>query len=274
MNKNLSQQKQVGQVPQDLSKNSNKNSGPSGVSVRLRPAITITGLLLLVGGGVSVLSTGLSLLSAIAIFFGLVVLVVNRFLRGPSGPLLTAADQIESQREAKLKELKRYISKTQYLENVGDLGETAAAQLTQISERFKKFGDLLALKFNPNEITYTRYFSAAEQTFLSILDNLHEVATSLNNIDAIDPDYTEDQLKLHSKDNSALEERKVLREKQISVVTELFAFNEKAITEFDRVSTALAEVKTQQGQSDVGLEVAMAELTELANRAKKYSIST
>lgn len=271
---NLPQQKHIGHVKE--------NPITGLVSVRLRPAVTATGLVLLIGGGVSILSSGLSLLSAFAILVGFVVLVTNRLLRRSSGSLLEGANKVESQRETKLKELKRYINKAQYLENVGDHGEKTAAQLNQISERFKKFQDLLALKFNPGEITYARYFSAAEQTFLSILDNLHNAATSLNNISAIDPTYTDVQLKEHArnagvsdgKEKEALQERKVLREKQISIVTELLAFNEKAITEFDRVSTALAAVKTQPGQSDTGLEAAMAELTELANRAKKYSIST
>ena len=263
---NLPQQNQVRQVQE--------KSSTSGVSVRLRPAVTVTGLILLVGGGISFVFAGLGLFSTVAIGLGIAALVTNSLLRRSGDPLLQGANQLEFQRETKLKELKRYISKTQYLENVGSHGEKAAAQLIQISERFKKIQDLLALKFNIGEITYARYFSAAEQTFLSILDNLHDVATSLNNISAIDPAYTDEQLKSNGQETAALQERKTLREKQISRVIELFAFNEKAITEFDRVSTALAAVKTQQGQSDTGLESAMAELTELANRAKKYSVST
>ena len=97
----------------------------------------------------------------------------------------------------------------------------------------------------------------------------------------MDPHYTDGQLKERERNVDAfdimkketLQERKLLREKQISIVTELLAFNEKAITEFDHVSTALVAVQTQQGQSEAGLETAMAELNVLANRAKKYSIS-
>lgn len=262
---NLPNQRQVKGTPE--------KSGSTPVSVRLRPAVTVTGLILLVGGMISVLSAGFGLFSTLAIGAGVAVLITNRLLIRSSQPLLDGANQVEANRELKLKELKRYISKAQYLEHVGDLGEKTAAQLNQISERFKKFQDLLALKFNPSEITYSRYFSAAEQTFLSILDNLHQAATSLNNISSMDPTYTDDQLKGNgSGDMVALKERKSLREKQVSIVTELLSFNEKAITEFDRVSTALSEVQTQRGQSDTGLETAMAELAELASRAKKYSI--
>lgn len=162
---------------------------------------------------------------------------------------------------------------------MGDLGERTAQQLTQISDRFKKFNHLLEQKFSPSEITFGRYYSAAERTFLAVLDNLNRNATSLENLDAIDPNYIEEQLKKLSIDPSknreeinSFNERKMLREKQTNIVNEILSFNEKAITDFDRVSTALSEIKTQSGHSDVSLDSAMEELTELANRAKKYSI--
>lgn len=269
-------------LPQPRQKSGPPTAGKSKLlSVQLRPVVTLTGTALLIGGAIGIFSSGFGLPSLIATSVGAVVLILNQFLKKSITSPVEAAEMIHTQREAKLKELKRQISKSQYLENVGDLGERTAQQLTQISDRFKKFQELLQQKFNPNEITYGRYYSAAERTFLSILDNLNLSAASLGNIDAIDPKYIDEQLKQLSVDASknageinSLNERKLLRKKQIESVMELLAFNEKAITEFDRVSTALSEVKTQRGQSDATLEAAMQELTELANRAKKYSITS
>jgi len=259
----------------------NETSRDRTLTVQLRPAVSAAGVILLVGGVGSLVFSGIGFLSALAIVFGVLTLLINGLLKRSQAPL-DAFDQIESSQEQKIKELKRYVSKSQYLENVGGLGEKAADQLTQINERFKKFQDLLLLKFNPGEITFSRYHSAAEQTFLSILDNLNFVATSLNNINAIDPKYIDDRLKEATKTGAqqdaaevaSLKERKVLREQQISRIQELFSFNEKAITEFDRVSATLSETQTRKGESNIGLEASMAQLTELANRAKKYSVSS
>jgi hypothetical protein len=71
----------------------------------------------------------------------------------------------------------------------------------------------------------------------------------------------------------AIVERRELRKKQEESIRGALEFNEKALTEFDRVSAALSEIRTSKGLSDMGLEASMAELLELANRAKKYSIN-
>jgi hypothetical protein len=222
--------------------------------VRLRPAVLyVGGGALLIAGGAVILK-GISLLVSLALVFGLISLAFGvKVQRAPSPQEL--ALRAEEARAEQLKQLKRTISKTQYLENVGDLGERAAAQLGHIQERFSSFQGLLSQKFNPSEITYGRYLAAAEQTYLSILDNLSLAAARLNTLEAMEPSAQ-------------------TRTEQTSRVNELFNFNEKAIVEFDRVSLALSDVQTRQGNSSVGLDSAMAELTELAARAKKYSVDS
>jgi hypothetical protein len=222
----------------------------SNLPEKYRPAVTVTGLSLLTAGAVGVLWAGFSLIPALALGLGTLVFLVSRLLR-PATPVLDA--------DSGLKPLKRFISKAQYLENVGDLGEKTASQLDEISDRFNTFQKLLLLKFSPEEITYSRYFGSAHQTYLSVLDNLNEVATSLVVINAMAP--------------SRVEERESLREKQIESVKELLALNDRAITEFDRVSTALSDVKTARGYADTDLDAAMQQLAQLAERAKKYSIT-
>ena len=54
-------------------------------------------------------------------------------------------------------------------------------------------------------------------------------------------------------------------------VNTLLTFNENAITEFDRVNAAIAEVKGAKAQTSVDLDSAMRELETLAQRAKKLS---
>jgi len=222
------------------------------------PIRFITGTALLMGGIVSIAFWGVGFFSILNLLAGILFLLGAKPFRRLSA--IDVAHQIETQDQEKLKELKRYISKTQYLENVGNLGEKAANQLSQICERYDSFQKILPLKFSPNEITYSRYHTAVKQTFLSILDNLNLAATTLNHINSLDI--------------QSIEERKLLREQQVQKLNELFSLNDKAITEFDRLSTALSEIQTRKGESSTGLEASIAELTELANRAKKYNVSS
>jgi len=232
-------------------------------SVRLRPLVTITGAALIVSSAVTLLASGLGVFSILGFLAGTAVLFTDRLLRKSFSPMPGLLPG-ESKREARIKDLKRYISKTQYLENIGDFGEITARHLTQISERYKNFQAILEKKFDPGELTFGRYHSAAEQTFLSILDNLHNVALSLNNLSTMDPST--------KSETTPPTERQKLRDHEVLKIKELLSFNEQAITEFDRVSTALSQVQTKKGESDTGLEAAMAELKELADRAKKYSV--
>lgn len=228
-------------------------SSPSQpVLVRLRPVVTLSSLALVLGGSIGAFA-GFVFFGWMAAALGAGTLLFSRFFIKKPAAIL---QQFELQEAARFKELKRQIRKTQYLENVGELGEKTAQQLEQISKRFDKFALLLSQKFNPRELTFGRYYSAAEQTHLATLDNLSSCAASLNQLDVIDESNAE---------------RQDLRQKQIEKIKELLAENEKAITEFDRVSTALSSVRIQRGEADVGLEQAMAELTELGQRAKKYA---
>lgn len=187
-----------------------------------------------------------------------------------------SANAEESARAARLKERSRYIGKARYLTRVGKLGEHAADQLQQATHQFKSFDDVLALKFAPTELTFARYRGAAEQTYLAIVDNLSSVATILHSIDVIDPDAIDRRLaEIARHDNAeaqSLTERKALRAQEMARAVALLSFNEEAITEFSRLRAALAVIRTQKGEADVGLESAIAELALLASRAQHYAL--
>jgi hypothetical protein len=252
--------------------------------VRLRPAVQIAALALILGGAIHLILYSMGLISTLLILIGIGTFLFARFLKREVDTLIDENNRKSIPSGAdQLKELRKYISKTQYLENVGSWGEKASEQFAQICERHKSFQDLLLLKFGPNEITYARYHSAAEQTYLSVLDRLREVATVLNSINPIHPKEINAKLQDLAKlgdspqsvsEVSSLNERKLLWERQTSRIDEILALNEKAITEFDRVTSALSETRTQRGESNQDLDSAMAHLRELAERAKKYDISS
>lgn len=218
---------------------------------------------MVVGGGVlSILALGLGLVTVLA-----TALATRSF---------AAPHRVD--RHARLRELRRYISKTRYLENVGDLGERTAHQVERAIEQYEGFVHLLQLKFAPTELTYSRYYDAGEQAFLSILDNLTTVATSLQGLNATDVRRLDARLAQLAAPGTAdpaaeikeLRTQKDEREREVGRINELLAGNERAFSEFSRVRAALSKVQTRKGEADVDLDAAMAQLNEMARRADKY----
>ena len=48
-----------------------------------------------------------------------------------------------------------------------------------VRKRFETMQSLLAAKFEPTELTYSRYFVAGEQAFLAVLDTLDGIVARL-----------------------------------------------------------------------------------------------
>jgi multidrug resistance efflux pump len=147
--------------------------------------------------------------------------------------------------------------------------------------RFELLKNLLGERFKPTELTFSRYFVAGEQTYLAVLDNLDSIASRLQSVSAIDERHATARIaaigrqkKIAPADEEeieALKARLALREAQLDRVNTLLTFNENAITEFDRVNNAVAEVKGTRAQASVDLETAIAELEALAARARKLA---
>lgn len=250
------------------------------ISADSRPAsgnslvIGASGLFVTALSVVSIVLMGFNFFSVCALGLGCILIALSRFMK-PKPLGNRDENQMNLETQESFKELKRYIGKTRYLENVQETGEGIAEQLKQVLERYKRYQELLEQKFNPSEITFSRYLSVAQETFLALMDNLHKAATLANNLSSMDYSYLENMRdKATSIDEYTLSQRKAHYDRQLFLVRELLAFNEKAITEIDKVSVALAEVKTRRGLSDTSLESAMADLTKLAHRAKKYSFET
>jgi len=127
----------------------------------------------------------------------------------------------------------------------------------------------------------SRYFVAGEQTYLAVLDNLDSIASRLQSVSAIDERHATARIAAIGRQKriapadeeeiEALKARLALREAQLDRVNTLLTFNENAITEFDRVNNAVAEVKGTRAQASVDLETAIAELEALAARARKLA---
>lgn len=220
-----------------------------------RAPVRAVSLVVAAGGVVSLFVFGPGFLSLLAIVAGVLAFVAASLLRKSF-----EATSAQPREQDRLKELKRHILKSRYLENVGDLGDRVADQMELAAGRFEKMRALLGLKFDITELTYARYYGVAEAAYLSVVDNLHAAAISLVSLDV--------------KDTSADAERQALRQQQLTKVRQLLTLNEKAITELERVSAALGEVKTRRGEGSQSLDAVMEQLAELAKRAKLYSVES
>lgn len=182
-----------------------------------------------------------------------------------------------------MKDLKRALSRSQYLDAIDPaMAEKALAQFEQNEDRVAKFRSVLAAKFEPTELTYERYLSAAEQLHQAVYENLSDVSVMLANLNSLAvrearkelsvlerfAQLTEDEVRTAA----GLRERLAIAERTEAEIRSRLAYNETALTELDRVNWALSSIKTSKSTANIDLETTMTELRELAERAKKYSL--
>ncbi len=209
----------------------------------------------------------------------------NYFVRGEALADLHVRKLYEDLAKARLKvmdglekSLKRLGEKAQG--EVGEQAEQGAEQFAQAGERFKTLKQTLDDKLQPGELTYGRYLGAAEQVYLSVLDNLTIMSAQLQSVGAIDTRYIasrrkalralSDPCKADQEELKTLEERAHLVKETLDKVNDLVTRNEVAITQMDKLSTALAELRTQPGGAAVDLDTAIREMEELAKQAYRY----
>jgi hypothetical protein len=194
----------------------------------------------------------------------------------------------------RLPELKQALFRSQYEPATAGPAEQALSQYQQATDKLKVFQKALGEKFSPAEITYGRYFTASEQVFLAVMEHLQEVAGILASLAPVDRERARERLATLRQEQAVpassgqaaavppdpavqgeirtLEERLRLHDQHLDRIQALLAYNERALTELDRVSLAISSIRTQRGGAAVDLDVAIKELEALAARAKKYSV--
>lgn len=155
-------------------------------------------------------------------------------------------------------------------------------QFRRLREKFDAFESMLNKKLNPAELTYSRYLGIAEQVYLSAIDNLHRIASSLKGVQSIDDHYLIQRIKQldavrnrdanQEKELASLLKRKELKSTQLDKIDTYYAQNEEAMTQIDITLAAIADIQTIEGHASMDIESAMSELQELARRADDYSL--
>lgn len=189
--------------------------------------------------------------------------------------------KILKEREEALEDLEQELNDC--IEIVPDAGEHVRQGITQIKmaqERFEVFKDILAEKLDTAELTYSRFIVTAEQVYLTVIENLRQVASLLKSVSTIDSDYISKRLsalnKLKTKEKAdedeikTLIERQNLRVSQLNDVNNLLTRNEEALTLIDKTTAAVAKMKIESGAT-IDWEVVRQELEALIRRVSKAS---
>lgn len=251
---------------------------------------------------VTMFSTGIGVLGALAVgLFGAATLPVaatvgglgvgvgsllyNYFVRGGTLADLHVKklyEELAKQRRKVMENLEKSLKRLgeKCRGEVAEQAEQGVQQFTQAGERFEALKASLDAKLAPGELTYARYLGAAEQVYLSVLDNLTVMAALLQSACAIDTNYIASRRKAllamrsprpaDQEELKTIEERDRVAKETLDKVNDLVTRNEVAITQMDKLGAALAELRTLPGGASVDLDTAIQEMEELAKQAYRY----
>ena len=210
--------------------------------------------------------------------------LINYFLRKDhfaSEYLKALEKQLNEQNDKMLAKIKHEFQESDLSEDTRVYGDQGYEQFERIQDKFETISDILEKKFNPGELTHRRFLASAEEVYLSVLDNLNEIASMLNTTEAIDASYIDKRLEYFKtkedinaddqKEIDSLNKRKSIKSKQIEHINKLLSTNEQAMTSLDETMTSIASVKTKQGASQ-DIEQTIGQLERLAKSAKKYEL--
>ena len=159
------------------------------------------------------------------------------------------------------------------------LAEKGVAQFDHIRRTLESVQGVLTMKLAIDELTFQRYSGAAENAYLSVLDNLKDVVAVLRSLDSIDVDGVQarlQQLETSSdtratEEKSALEERLALLRSQTERAQLRLSKNEVVMTKMEQISARAAEWQTDVQFAATDVEAAITELVRLADFAHELT---
>jgi len=148
----------------------------------------------------------------------------------------------------------------------------ALFQLNQLQSKYLNAKKILNQQLNPNELTYSRYYSLIEPIYTSALDNLESIALasqSMSQIDVIAIQLRLSQsLDIDNSEHQSLQQRLTLHQQQSQRIADYLQRNEYALTALDQATTQLANIKIQ---ADDDLEIAIDALNQWLDKTQNYN---
>lgn len=203
--------------------------------------------------------------------------VVNFFFRGDAFAtryIQGCQEAVALQRRQLMETMHEDLVQCRSIPGSEDSSEQGIAQLEQVQKRLANLRDILEDKVGRNELIYGRYLGAAEQVYLSVLDNLRAVTAILKGVSTIDTKYISHRLNelqrikkptdADREENETLVKRKGLFDEQLEKVNVLLTRNEEAMTQMDDATAAVANMDSDESRTSLDLEAAIEELQKLA----------
>jgi hypothetical protein len=158
----------------------------------------------------------------------------------------------------------------------------ACEQLEQFQIKIRVFIEILDMKFpDKNQLTYNRYYTIAQEVFLSGIDNLNEVLLIHKTLDAIDMDYIERSLqRLEKREQDAATKRELSSllqsrqqyQDQQQDIKNLMAQNEEALSKLDEAIVQVQDIKrSANNESQLDMEASIEQLHRMAQQSYKFS---
>jgi len=156
----------------------------------------------------------------------------------------------------------------------------ALAQLNQLKQKMDDFQAVLALRFEPQELTTHRYQSAGQSVFDGAMRNLETIAAYGHGVRKIDEAALLAQLNEllseqqgDSKGAIAIRERLNVAAEGNRHIALLLDLNEEAMTSLTRVTTKLASISTKSADTSTSgdMTLLIKDLDELAERTERYA---
>ena len=132
------------------------------------------------------------------LFISLGSAVVNIFFRSDTiaGRYIDKLNKKLKAYEATILEtLEKDLRRLATVKGAESFARQGAEQFSKIQLKYRNVKDLLEQKFDSSEMTFARFAGSAEQVYLSALDNLKQVASTLTSASGIDLSYIEKQMK-------------------------------------------------------------------------------
>ena len=245
---------------------------PPAIGLPLGVAGALFGMPLLYGAAI-----GACLLS-------LSTVVINLFFRGDriAGKHIEKLSRMLKDHEKEIKKnLHESLEDCSRIKGIREYARHGHAQFRKVQDKYENVRELLEEKLSTGELTFSRFMGAAEQVYLSALDNLKQIVALLKSAGSIDMDYVNRRISqmnaggsfsgAEQKELAALNKRLELRQKQLAQVNDLLSSNEEAMTKMEETTAAIAAMKTDGGFASTDFETAITELQELAERAQIYN---
>lgn len=212
-----------------------------------------------------------------SVLAGLAGLTVNYFFRDKAlAARYTERLKEESARrqELLLREISDDLNGCRTIPGAENHAEQGLDQFAMIQKKYEALRTLVEEKIGGGELELGGIWSASEQVYLGVLDNLRDVVQSLRSVGAIDVAYIESRLKQLGKlkkpepadirEAETLKKRWKLRESLLAKANDLLTSNEEALTQMEETAVAVSGIRSDDVFTDIDPQTSMDRLRDLA----------